>query len=200
MQSHMGIALQSHIDWAYTPLCVAVLNKRATFNQEMDKKGVFVEAEVDVVLDMIKGKFSEYSQTDKMKPYHEKALQTLRALLKEQGLDKLTSRFEKQYEQVTVENALKLLLRCKLVFAARALFIEIFELILRYELASQDAKKMLQAQQTYKLPLQELNELRLKCGRMYETGEKVIHGVKRLRADRKGQYSQPFVFKKKVSC
>ena len=34
---------------------------------------------------------------------------------------------------------------------------------------------------------------------MYETGEKVIHEIRQLRADRKGQYSQPFIFKKKVS-
>ena len=59
LQSHLGIALQQHIDWAYTPLCVAVLRKQTTFNKEM-KKSVFVEAEVDVVLGMIKKKFHEY--------------------------------------------------------------------------------------------------------------------------------------------
>ena len=48
---------------------------------------------------------------------------------------------------------------------------------------------MIESKDTYKLPLQELNELRLKCGRMYETGEKVIHEIRQLRADRKGQYS-----------
>jgi len=85
------------------------------------------------------------------------------------------------------------------VLSARALFIKIFEQILKYELTSKDAKHMLASQESYKLPLQQLNELRLKCGRMYEAGEKVIFEIKRLRADRKGQYSQPFIFKKKVS-
>ena len=98
-----------------------------------------------------------------------------------------------------MENTIKLLLRSKLVFSARQLFIQIFEKILRYEVAAQDAKRMIESKETYKLPLQELNELRLKCGRMYETGEKVIHEIRQLRADRKGQYSQPFIFKKKVS-
>ena len=32
---------------------------------------------------------------------------------------------------------------------------------------------------------------------MYETGEKVLLEIRQLRADRKGQYSQPFIFKKK---
>lgn len=56
---------------------------------------------------------------------------------------------------------------------------------------------MLETKDTYKLPLQELNELRLKCGRMYEAGEKVLLEIRQLRADRKGHYSQPFIFKKK---
>lgn len=60
-----------------------------------------------------------------------------------------------------------------------------------------DAKKMLEEKETYKLPQKELNELRLRCGRMYEAAEKVIYDVRQLRADRKGQYSQPFIFKKK---
>ena len=58
---------------------------------------------------------------------------------------------------------------------------------------------MLESKETYKLPANELNELSLKCGRMYEAGEKVLHDIRQLRADRKGHYSQPFVFKKKVS-
>ena len=66
-------------------------------------------------------------------------------------------------------------------------------------MASQDAKTMLESKDSYKLSLQELNELRLLCGRMYEQGEKVIHAIRQLRADRKGQYAQPFVFKNKVS-
>ena len=98
-----------------------------------------------------------------------------------------------------MENTLKLLLRCRLLFSARKLFIDIFEKILKYEVMSKDAKTMLEGMESYKLPLQELNELRLKCGRMYEAGEKVLLEIRRLRADRKGHYSQPFIFKKKVS-
>lgn len=58
MQSHMHMALQNHVDWAYSPLCIAVLNKETTFNAKMEKR-VFVEAEVEVVLQMIKGKYHE---------------------------------------------------------------------------------------------------------------------------------------------
>lgn len=138
-------------------------------------------------------------QPDKLSPFHAKAMSTLKALLKEQGLDQLFQRYEQQYHEITVENALKILLRCQLVFSSRELFIDIFEKIVVYEMSLADAKQEIASKETYKLPLQELNEMRLKCGRMYEAGEKVLFEVKRLRADRKGQYSQPFIFKKKVS-
>lgn len=48
----------------------------------MDKR-VFVETEVKIVLQMIKGKFHEFSQTDKLAPYHTKAMETLKSLLLE---------------------------------------------------------------------------------------------------------------------
>lgn len=85
------------------------------------------------------------------------------------------------------------------MFSSRELFIDIFEKIVVYEMSLADAKLEIGSKETYKLPLQELNEMRLKCGRMYEAGEKVLFEIKKLRADRKGQYSQPFIFKKRVS-
>ena len=102
---------------------------------------------------MIKSQFHQFNQTDKLAPYHAKAKETLKELLAEQSLATLWKRFEKQYHETTIENTLKLLLRSKLVFSARQLFIDIFEKILRYEVASQDAKHMLETQETYKLPL-----------------------------------------------
>ena len=44
---------------------------------------------------MIKSKFHEYNQTDKLAPYHGKALETLKELLIEQGLEPLVHRFER---------------------------------------------------------------------------------------------------------
>jgi len=50
------MALQSHVDWAYSPLCIAVLKKETTFNKSNEKR-VFVESEVEVVLQMLKANF-----------------------------------------------------------------------------------------------------------------------------------------------
>ena len=80
--SHFGLALQQHIDWAYSPLCVAVLKKEKMFNPGLEKR-VFVETEVDVVLQMLKANFQFYQQTDMLAPFHAKALETLKTLLRE---------------------------------------------------------------------------------------------------------------------
>ena len=55
----------SHVDWAYSPLCIGVLKKETTFNKNLTKR-IFMENEVDVVLQMIKSNFSTYMQVDKL--------------------------------------------------------------------------------------------------------------------------------------
>jgi len=49
MQSHFGHALKSHVDWAFSPLCIAVLKKDTDWNKD-HKKVVFMEKEIDIVL------------------------------------------------------------------------------------------------------------------------------------------------------
>lgn len=135
----MSMGLSAHIDWAYTPLCIQMLNKKTEFNAEMDIR-IFVESEVDYVINMMRNKFNEYKRTDLMAPFHIKAMETLVVLLTEQGLDATITKFKKLYKEITIENTLKLLLRCKLMFHARKFFLEIFEQILWYELASKETR------------------------------------------------------------
>ena len=80
MLSHMSMGLSANIDWAYTPLCVKMLNKTLEFNPEMDIR-IFVESEIEYVIEMIRDKFNEYKRTDVMAPFHIKATETLMALL-----------------------------------------------------------------------------------------------------------------------
>ena len=117
----------------------------------------------------------------------------------EQSLEECFDKYRDMYKEITIENTLKILLRCKLVFHARLTMMGIFDLIDKYQKVKKEARKALAEQQSYKLPQKEINELRLKCGRMYNAAEKVQMEVRRIRQDRKGMYSQPFIYKKKVS-
>ena len=84
--SHVGLGLQAHIDWAYTPLCIKMLNKKTDWNAEMDNR-IFVKSEVEFAVEMIRSKFNEYKKTEMMTPFHTKAMETLVELLEEQGLN-----------------------------------------------------------------------------------------------------------------
>lgn len=120
-----------HVDWAYTPLCVAFLNGHPDFNTEGDIR-YFTPSEVEDVVQMIKVKYNHFKRTDAMVPFYRKAMATLMFLLSEQQMTAMIFKFQKMYEQVTIENTLKLLLRCKLAFAARKALIETFEAVKSY--------------------------------------------------------------------
>ena len=85
---------QGFIDWAYTPLCVRFLKKETEFNPERDIK-LFVESELDYVIDMMRSKFKDFERTEIMRPFYLKALSTLRNLLLEQHMD---ARFQQLYK------------------------------------------------------------------------------------------------------
>ena len=82
MVSHMSMGLSAHVDWAYTPLCLKMLNKNTEFNPDKDIR-IFTETEVECVIEMIRDKFNEYKRTDLMTPFHTKATETLMNLLEE---------------------------------------------------------------------------------------------------------------------
>jgi len=92
---------------------------------------------------MIKSQFNDFKKTDIMQPFHTKALETLRALLDEQLMTAMFIKFSKMYKEITIENTLKLLLRCKLAFHSRNHLLSIFQSILLYELASREIRALL---------------------------------------------------------
>jgi hypothetical protein len=86
----------------------------------------YTEGEVDYVLDMIKKSYSDFKRTDIMKPFYMKALDTLKFLLVEQSIEPIYDRVAEEYKEITLENTMKLLIRCKLAFSSRNSLITIF--------------------------------------------------------------------------
>lgn len=77
---------------------------------------LYKESEVDIVLDMIKNSYGDFKRTDIMKPFYLKALQTLRQLLLSQKKAATFKRVCEEYKEITLENTIKLLLRCRLSY------------------------------------------------------------------------------------
>ncbi len=80
---------------------------------------MYEEKEVDYVIDMIKHKYKEFKRSDIIRPFYLKAQLTLKELLAEQGQETHFERLMYKYKEVTIENTMKLLIRCKLNFHCR---------------------------------------------------------------------------------
>ena len=109
----------------------------------------------------------------------------------------LFAKFSKMYSEVTIENTLKLLLRCKLAFQSRVILADIFNAINKYEASVKQVQDLLDKQTAYKLEIEELAHIRLMAGRMREAANIVFHHIKILQADKKSSYNQSFIYKKK---
>lgn len=74
----------------------------------------------------MKARHKEFQRVDVMMPMFDKALRTLKFLLEEQTLQPIYMRVLEVYKEVTLENLMKLLIRCKLAFASRNMLLRMF--------------------------------------------------------------------------
>lgn len=107
------------INWSDTP--VYTYYKCNSSNPHILKGDMttYTEGEVDYVLDMIKNAYNDFKRTDIMKPFYMKSLETLKFLLTEQTIEQIFERVANEYGEITLENTMKLLIRCKLAFNSR---------------------------------------------------------------------------------
>jgi hypothetical protein len=78
-----------------------------------------------------------------MKPFFDKSMQTLEFLLSEQTLDPIYRRVAQVYKEMTLENTMKLLIRCKLAFQSRTMLLKMFDLFATYDECSTEIKKII---------------------------------------------------------
>lgn len=131
------------VDWAYTPLFKRALNDDISFNAEKDIS-IYEEKEVDYVIDMIKNKYKDFKRSDIMRPFYLKAQQTLNTLFIEQAHDSHFDRLMHKYREITIENTMKLLIRCKLAFHSRLIIFNILKQLLAYEVHEAKFKELVQ--------------------------------------------------------
>lgn len=109
-----------NINWSETPLFKFYTNNKSkpyTIENKKDADGEnlrFTEGEVDYVLDTLKSDAHKFNKTNMMKPFYNKALNTLKYLLEEQTIAPIFVRVLEEYSEMTLENTMKLLIRCKM--------------------------------------------------------------------------------------
>jgi hypothetical protein len=75
---------------------------------------LYDEKEVEIVLEMIRSQYSHFKKTNSMKPFYFKAIETLRGLLFQLKKQSTYNRIKEEYKEITLENTIKLLLRCRI--------------------------------------------------------------------------------------
>lgn len=115
------------INWALTPVYAYFLEHRQHAHLlDTTHQAFYSEGEVDYTLDTLKTRYEEFQRNDIMQPMFEKAMQTLKFLLSEQTLEPIYHRVVETYKHITLENVMKLLIRCKLAYASRSLLLKMF--------------------------------------------------------------------------
>ena len=104
---------------------------------------------------MLKASLGDFKQTDMMRPYFMRGKATLSILLSEVNQHELLEQLVTKYKDITLENTIKVLLRCKLQFHTRDLLLQIFKEIMVYEAQAGSIKDLLTTFKTYKVTLED---------------------------------------------
>lgn len=137
------------INWTETPLYQHFKESPKTPNVLTADNSRYTEDEVDQVLQMVKNSYSEFQRTDIIKPFYLKAQQTLCYLLTEQTIEPIFERVKQVYKEITLENSMKLLIRCKLAFESRSMVIKMLSEIVGYRQCAQSIKGQMEKQTGY---------------------------------------------------
>lgn len=65
------------VDWAFTTLFKKAVSQDLEFNKDGADMSIYLEKEVDYVIDMMKNKYKDFKRSDIMRPFYLKALQTM---------------------------------------------------------------------------------------------------------------------------
>ncbi len=136
------------IDWATTNLFMMVSqNKDLLFNINNNKK-LYTYESIGEVIEMARMRARDFKTTETLKPFYLKSIMTLRYLLNQElDMPHLYQKYINTYDQITYENTLKLLLRCRLFFKARQVLVELFQMLLkRQDVVNQLKQKISEVQ------------------------------------------------------
>lgn len=140
--------MESVVNWSETPIFDYLnFNKNAAnqlkridldrfqqINEESWDQRLYTEKQIDQLILDIKTNSDDFLENDVQGPIYLKALVTLRYLFNEQALN--SDKFQKVrqlYGDISIENTLKLLIRCKILFGSRYALLDLFQRVFRYE-------------------------------------------------------------------
>ncbi|CDW86165.1 UNKNOWN [Stylonychia lemnae] len=116
------------IDWKNSKIRAFIEKNQLDFNFEEDEK-FFKTADIEYMINLFRynGKF--FSNIDQLKPVFNKALATLEKIMDELMIGYIFDRISLKITEISPENAMKILLRCRLMLQYRSHIINILQII-----------------------------------------------------------------------
>jgi hypothetical protein len=102
-----------------------------------------------------------------------------------------------KYKEVTIENTMKLLIRCKLNFHCRLSIYEILKLIISYELNAVQFKDLVGTYAKHKVDQEDVDKIHDYGKRVTDSGHELLLKIKALRQVHKHFRKIPFIFKQR---
>ena len=130
---------------------------------------------------MMKNKYKDFKRSDIMRPFYLKAQLTLQALFAEQGQEMHFERLMHKYKEITIENTMKLLIRCKLNFNCRLSLFEILKAAIDYELHAVQFKDLVQGYHRHKVDQEDIDKVRAMGEKVIEAGHQMLIKIRALR-------------------
>ena len=149
------------------------------------------------MIDMMKNKYKDFKRSDLTRPFYLKAQCTLAALYTEQGQDSHFNRLMHKYKEITIENTMKLLIRCKLQFNCRSLLFELLKDCIGYELTAVQFKDLVQGYHRHKVDQGDIDRVRDHGDRVIHAGHQMLLKVKNLRGVHTQYKKVPFIFRQR---
>lgn len=124
ISSRLGFK-KSHqiVDWQLSHLMEHAKANKLQFNAEMDP-AYYTETDIEYTIEMFESQYKNIAKAKLLMPYHEKATNTLKALLKELNLPQI-ERILKEHKEITPSNTLKMLQKSKKLMEGRRLIVTV---------------------------------------------------------------------------
>ena len=116
------------IDWKTSVIKKKVDSGNYAFNLENDTK-IFKEDEIEYMINLLRYSSKDFNSIDLLKPLFNKSLMTLERIMEELMLGHVFDRIQTKLVEISPENTMKILIRCKMMFYCRNEMISILKII-----------------------------------------------------------------------
>lgn len=102
------------MDWKHSLLKKKINNGKLKFNEDEDPK-YYKEDELEYTINLLRYSAKDFSSIDILKPAFTKALNTLERIMEEVMLGHIFDRISSKIIDITLENTMRILIRCKMI-------------------------------------------------------------------------------------